>query len=75
MICIIVTTVLSRVVTNRGQSVRYCAALWRSFSGEFWKIKNLRNIKSSYVFDETLHYQTVYYCVLGLTNARTVQID
>lgn len=61
------------MVTNRGQSVHYCAALWRSFSGEFWKIKNLRNRISTYVFDDTVQYQTVYYRVLGLKNARTVQ--
>ena len=62
-------------MTNRGQSVHYCAALWRSFSGEFWKMKKLRNRISRYVFDEAVHSQTVYYRVLGLRNARTVQAD
>jgi len=58
---------------NRGQSVRYCAALWRSFSGEFWKMKNLRNRISTHIFNDAVQYQIVYYRVLGLRNASTVQ--
>jgi hypothetical protein len=36
-------------------------------------MKNLRNRISTYVFDDTVQYQTVYYRVLGLKNARTAQ--
>jgi hypothetical protein len=36
-------------------------------------MKNLRDGTSTYVFEETVQYQTVYYLVLGLRNARTVQ--
>jgi len=35
-------------------------------------MKNLRNRINTYVFNDTVQYQTVYYRVLGLRNARTV---